>query len=135
MPKLELSVTVEQLQALLAGEATALTATLRIRAVKAASAPLSPEERARQERVVDAWYHEDPEMNPGRVWKALKPLSLTGDEIALGIVTAFDWCRPKPVVPETFAKQAVDWLRRGEMDVWDAETERHAYRQRIGLPG
>lgn len=130
MPTITLTLTAEMLDAMVHGQSVAVTATLR--AKKAKTPTLSPDESERHKRVVEMWMAVRPDDAAGRIWKAIRPVSLTNDELYIALETALDWCSGVYYTPEFFAKDASEWVRRGHLSLWDAEQERDRFRQQRG---
>ena len=128
MPTITLTITPEQLEHLMEHGTAALTATLRLKKPKA-DLPLSPDERDKQQRVVDAWLAHRPQENVGRMWKAMRAIPLDTDRLMQALDTALDWSAGKTLMPEWFAKDHQAWLSRSHLTGWTAETEREAYRK------
>ena len=133
MPTITLTIDADTLAAMVRGDAVTLTGVLRAKKPKAPAEPLSDGERMLYQTTVDLYQHHDPSMSLGRAWKAVRAAPGTPDQVAEALSLALDWNKGKAYAPEWFTKDFPEWWARCEMDLFEADTARAQYRQRLGL--
>lgn len=127
MPTIKLTISAELLDALVAGEAVDLQATLR-QVRKKASLP--PEQAAHHKAVSDLVAHHRPDWSIPHAWNTVKRLPYPPEEVQHALSVCLDWCEGLVYKPLWFANDYVAWAERGaETDLLALEEQRTRWRQ------